>query len=80
MSSSDKCSGSPRLPRIGQMVEYHSPAGSPVNETKISPAVITRVWSHDLVNLTVFPDCAVLHTASSVPRAYYGGQRFGFVE
>ena len=60
-------------PTIGRMVVYRQPEReSPVNGTRFHPAVITRVWGHDIVNLTVFFDThpprpvpSVLHTCDA---------------
>ena len=40
-------------PSIGRIVIHH---GVQSNGEQRHPAIITRVWSDELVNLTVFPD------------------------
>lgn len=69
-------------PRIGQMVTFHQSK----HETSLGngvmehPAVITRAWGHDCVNLKVFPDCGSIVDRTSVPRAFHGGNAWGFSE
>jgi hypothetical protein len=36
------------------------------NGSDVAPAIITRAWSNDLVNVLVFPDCAAPVPATSV--------------
>jgi hypothetical protein len=36
------------------------------NGTDIAPSIVTRVWSEDTVNVTVFPDAAAPVPATSV--------------
>lgn len=54
----------PRAPRpsIGRFVHVIGPDAES-NGAKVAPAVITRVWSEDMVNVTIFPD-----GAAPVPR------------
>lgn len=40
------------------------------NGTDVAPAVITRVWSDDLVNVTVFPDGSQGVCSSTSVRLY----------
>lgn len=71
-----------RLPRIGQMVVYHQhPSETSLgNGAREHPAVITRVWGPDTVNLKVLPDCGSVVDQTSVGRAFHSGARSGFVE
>ena len=49
-------------PSIGRFVHVIGPDAES-NGAKVAPAVITRVWSEDMVNVTIFPD-----GAAPVPR------------
>lgn len=52
-------------PTIGRIVHVLGiPAES--NGSTVAPAVVTRVWSNDLLNVTVFPDAAAPVPATSV--------------
>jgi hypothetical protein len=52
-------------PTIGRIMHV---IGVPAtgNGTDIAPAIVTRVWSEDTVNVTVFPDAAAPVPATSV--------------
>lgn len=50
-------------PSVGRIVLFRQHASNGIVE---HPAIITRVWSDTCVNLTVFPDCGVPITKSSV--------------
>jgi hypothetical protein len=73
---------SQRFPRLGATVVYHQPPGekSLGNGAKEHPAIITRVWGPDCVNIKVFPDCGEIVDRTSIPRAFYSGQNWGFQE
>lgn len=42
-------------PSIGRIVYVIGPDAAS-NGASVAPAIITRVWSEDLVNVTIFPD------------------------
>jgi hypothetical protein len=53
-------------PSIGRIVHVLiEPAIN--NGTDVAAAVITRVWSDDMVNVTVLPDCGQPLYKSSIP-------------
>lgn len=52
-------------PSIGRIVHVTGPAAS-ANGVDIAPAIITRVWSDTMLNVTVFPDAATPRPATSV--------------
>lgn len=52
-------------PSIGRIVLVTGPAASS-NGTDIAPAVITRVWSDTMINVTVLPDAGAPFPATSV--------------
>jgi hypothetical protein len=52
----------PSLGRI--LLVIGTPANG--NGADIAPAVVTRVWSDEMVNVTVFPDCGAPVPATSV--------------
>lgn len=52
-------------PSIGRIVHVVGVQATS-NGTDVAPAVITRVWSDEMVNCTVFPDCAAPVPATSV--------------
>lgn len=71
-----------RVPRVGQVVVYHQ---RPIelslgNGAFEHPAIVTRVWGPDCVNLKVFPDCGTVVDQTSVGRAFHNGLRSGFAE
>lgn len=80
MSNAD--SNSPRLPKLGQVIIFHQPNSekSLGNGATEHPAIITRVWGPDCVNLKVLPDCGIVCDRTSVPRAFHGGSSWGFRE
>lgn len=52
-------------PSIGRIVHLIGPHAES-NGAKVASAIITRAWSDTLVNVTVFPDCGVVHNATSI--------------
>lgn len=52
-------------PSVGRIVHLIGPHANS-NGTDVAPAIITRVWSDDMINATVFPDCGVPHSVTSV--------------
>lgn len=60
---------------VGQIVKFRYVSG--LDEM---PAIITRVWSDFLVNLTAFPDGQMPQTHSSVSRATLPDQGYTFRE
>lgn len=61
--------------RVGDIVlfnSYHS------NGVDAHPAIVTRVWGPDCVNLQVLPDCGAPFVKTSVTRAgiFRGGESF----
>lgn len=68
-----------RLPTLGRIVLYRQPASEqPVNGGSVHPAVITRVHSDELVNLTVFFDAAPPAPRTSIlSKAAAGGDMSG---
>jgi hypothetical protein len=52
----------PSIGRVVHLVGVHAMG----NGVDVAPAIITRVWSDTLVNVTVFPDCGTPHSATSV--------------
>jgi hypothetical protein len=53
----------------GRIVKYIQPLNEvSFNGSKHHPAMITRVWSDNCVNLVVFPDANAPFTATSVNR------------
>lgn len=57
-------------PTVGRIVIFRQPVNEePVNGMREHPAIITRVWSNDLVNLHVFYDGAPSAARTSVVRA-----------
>jgi hypothetical protein len=77
----DSFGKSPSL-QVGQIVVFYQgdQEASLGNGAMKHPAIITRVWGPDMVNLTVFPDCGSVTDRTSVPRAFHGGNSWGFVE
>lgn len=71
-----------RLPKVGAIVIFHQPEGedSMGNGARKHPAIITRVWGPDCVNVKVLPDCGSVVDRTSVPRAFHSGQNWGFQE
>lgn len=65
-------------PTIGRIVIYHfseSEAGAFNNTADNAPAIITRVWSDLIVNLTIFSDGAgSIMRRTSVKQGIGGGQ------
>lgn len=57
--------GAAMQPSIGRIVHVIGPDAES-NGAKVAPAVITRVWSEDLVNVTIFADGAAPVTRTSV--------------
>jgi hypothetical protein len=55
-------------PRMGQVVLYHFQDGHRPDGMAYAAAIVTRVFSIDLVNLTVFGDLAQPICAAHVPR------------
>lgn len=66
-------------PSIGRIVHVIGPDAES-NGAAVAPAIITRVWSEDLVNATIFPDGAVplprtsirLHVDEEAARQFAG--------
>lgn len=55
------------MPQVGDIVIFYMDANeAPSNGTREHPAVISRVWSEQMVNLTVFPDLGAPYTCGSV--------------
>jgi len=52
-------------PLVGRMVRVIGPVAE-ANGADEAPAIITRVWSDTMVNVTVFPDNADVRRATSV--------------
>lgn len=52
-------------PSIGRIVHVIGPDAES-NGAAVAPAIITRVWSEDLVNVTIFPDGAAPVARTSV--------------
>lgn len=51
-------------PSVGRIVMFHSDAKQ--NGSNVHPAIITRVWTRDCVNLTIFPDAGLPYSVTSV--------------
>lgn len=52
-------------PSIGRIVHLIGPHANS-NGAGVAPAIITRVWSDEMVNVTAFPDCGGAQPATSV--------------
>jgi hypothetical protein len=57
--------GMTQTPAIGRIVHLIGPYANS-NGTDVAPAIITRVWSDTMINVTAFPDCGGTTSASSV--------------
>lgn len=57
---------------VSRIVIFHGGPAHEFNGTQEHPAIVTRVWSEDCVNLTVFPDGGPPFNASSVTPADSG--------
>jgi hypothetical protein len=63
--------------KLGQIVIVKNVA--PSNGSTTQPAIVTRAWSNDMVNVTVMPDCGAPYFESSLQRegvAPEGGKCF----
>jgi hypothetical protein len=61
---------SEQKPSIGRIVIYKLPDAEPErNGTREHPAIITRVWTDDCVNLTVFFDATHSEPRTSQQRS-----------
>lgn len=71
-----------RYPLIGTVCYFHQPEHETplASGTRKHAAILTRVWGSDCVNLYVLPDCGTPKFYTSVPRAFYNGQAWGFEE
>lgn len=54
--------------RLSQCVIFHYQDEQGPNGSSMAAAIVTRVWTADMVNLTVFGDLIAPMSASSVPR------------
>jgi len=54
-----------QTPAIGRIVHLIGPYAVS-NGADVAPAIITRVWSPEMVNVTAFPDCGGAQPATSV--------------
>ena len=57
------------MPTVGRVVHYHCE-----DTGQINPAIITRVWSPETVNLQIFADSAGMVFRSSVVQGDEKGQ------
>jgi hypothetical protein len=57
--------GMTQTPAIGRIVHLIGPYANS-NGSDVAPAIITRVWSDTMINVTAFPDCAAPQTVTSV--------------
>ncbi len=53
--------------KVGDIVLYHCGPHEEFNGTKVAPAIITRVWDEDLLNLYIFKDAGKAEARTSVP-------------
>lgn len=51
--------------KVGDIVLFR---GGVSNATQVHPAVVTRVWAQNCVNLQVLPDCGTPYVETSVMR------------
>jgi hypothetical protein len=54
-----------QTPSLGRIVHLIGPHANS-NGASVAPAIITRVWSDEMINVTVFPDCGTAGAATSV--------------
>lgn len=52
----------PAIGRIVHLVGTHADS----NGADVAPAIITRVWSDEMINVCVFPDSGTPHNVTSV--------------
>ena len=60
--------------KIGQIVEYYEVGATWYNGQLTTPGIVTRVWSPDTVDITIFPNCAQPECKTSV-RVVLGPER-----
>lgn len=63
-----------RGPELGEMVVYQAQSHEEYNSEKLHPAVITKVWGPDTVNIKVFFDNGPVENRSSCN--YKSGKAF----
>lgn len=68
-------------PKVGQTVKFVLAENEKLaNGHREQAAIVTAVWGPECVNLKVFLDCGETVDRTSVPRAFYNGHSWGFVE
>lgn len=82
MSSTETNCKSRRPPQMGAIVIFHQPVGeeSMGNGSFKHPAIVTRVWGENCINVKVLPDGGSVADRTSIPRAFFDGLNWGFEE
>lgn len=60
-------------PSVGRIVHVYHPDVKD-NGASFAPAIITRVWSDDCINVTAFPDCGTQKILTSLLPYHFGNE------